>query len=214
VLDIGTGTGVIPRNMYKYGARFTGADISKNQIAHAKRLSKEAGMDISYTVAPAEALDFPDNSFDVITACQCYIYFDKDVIFPKLHALLKDGGRFCMLSMIWLIEESKIARESEKIVLKHNPDWSDHSLTRFTDELDYRAKGLFEVEESIAYDLPVTFTRESWHGRLKACRGIGASSLSANEIAAFESEHLEYLKSVPESFEILHYATAFILKKV
>lgn len=30
VLDIGTGTGVIPRNMYHYGARFTGTNISEN----------------------------------------------------------------------------------------------------------------------------------------------------------------------------------------
>lgn len=27
ILDLGTGTGVLPRNMYKYGAKFTGADI-------------------------------------------------------------------------------------------------------------------------------------------------------------------------------------------
>lgn len=37
VLDIGTGTGVLPRNMYAYGADWTGADISENQIAYAKR---------------------------------------------------------------------------------------------------------------------------------------------------------------------------------
>lgn len=41
VLDIGTGTGVIPRNMYHYGARFTGTDISENQIAQAKMLADE-----------------------------------------------------------------------------------------------------------------------------------------------------------------------------
>ena len=28
VLDIGTGTGVLPRNMYPYGAKWTGTDIS------------------------------------------------------------------------------------------------------------------------------------------------------------------------------------------
>ena len=27
VLDLGTGTGVLPRNMYKYGASFVGVDI-------------------------------------------------------------------------------------------------------------------------------------------------------------------------------------------
>ena len=40
VLDIGTGTGVLPRNMYQYGAKWTAADISENQIKQAKILSK------------------------------------------------------------------------------------------------------------------------------------------------------------------------------
>ena len=32
VLDIGTGTGVLPRNMYKYGAEWIGTDISAEHI--------------------------------------------------------------------------------------------------------------------------------------------------------------------------------------
>lgn len=38
VLDIGTGTGVLPRNMYQYGATWTGIDISENQIMQAKKI--------------------------------------------------------------------------------------------------------------------------------------------------------------------------------
>lgn len=44
VLDVGTGTGVLPRNMYKYGAEWTAADLSENQIEQAKLMSD--GMDI------------------------------------------------------------------------------------------------------------------------------------------------------------------------
>lgn len=40
VLDIGTGTGVLPRNMYQYGAKWTATDISENQIEQATLLSK------------------------------------------------------------------------------------------------------------------------------------------------------------------------------
>ena len=58
VLDVGTGTGVLPRNMYTYGAKWTATDISPEQIAQAKRLSQEAGMNISYYAAPAEKLGF------------------------------------------------------------------------------------------------------------------------------------------------------------
>ena len=54
VLDLGTGTGVLPRNMYKFGAKWTGTDISPEQIEQAKRLTSEAGMDIDYKVVSAE----------------------------------------------------------------------------------------------------------------------------------------------------------------
>ena len=41
VVDLGTGTGVLPRNMYQYGADWIGVDISENQIKQAKYLSEK-----------------------------------------------------------------------------------------------------------------------------------------------------------------------------
>ena len=91
---------MIPRNMYSYGAKWTGADISENQILYAGKLSKSAGMDIDYIVASAEEIDFPDRTFDVVTACQCFMYFDKSIVLPKLHQMLKDHGHFAILFMV------------------------------------------------------------------------------------------------------------------
>ena len=62
-------------------------------------------------------------------------------------------------------------------------------------------------------DLDVPFTRESWNGRIKACRGIGAS-LPPEEIAAWETEHLQLLGQLaPEYFTIRHYAALAELTK-
>jgi len=213
VLDLGTGTGVLPRNLYKYGAEFFGADISENQIEQARRLSDEAGLNISYVVSPAETVDFPDKHFDVITACQCFIYFDKTVIAEKLHRLLKDGGHFCKLSMIWLPEESEVAQKSEELVLKYNPNWTGAGFKRTVPKLHECMSGLFEVENTAAFDVNVPFTRESWHGRMVACRGIGASSLTPTQIKAFEEEHITYLKSVPEVFDIPHFVEMVNMRK-
>lgn len=210
VLDIGTGTGVIPRNMYKYGAKFTGADISENQIKYAKQLSK--GLDIEYIVSSAENLDFPDNSFDVVTACQCFMYFDKKTVLPKINKMLKEEGHFLILFMAWLPFESEIAKHSEDLVLRYNPDWSGGGMTRYELKEPEWIKGLFEVANAITFDTEVEFTRESWNGRMKACRGIDAS-LPPEKIAEFEKEHLEYLATVPEKFNIPHYATILDLKK-
>jgi hypothetical protein len=48
---------------------------------------------------------------------------------------------------------------------------------------------------------------------MRACRVIGASSLSPEELIAFEKEHAAYLSGVPEKFNILHYASVLVLRK-
>ena len=76
VLDLGTGTGVLPRNMYTYGANWTGTDISQQQIEEAKALARQMNQNISYFCVSAEDISFTSHTFDVITACQCFWYFD------------------------------------------------------------------------------------------------------------------------------------------
>ena len=185
VLDIGTGTGVIPRNMACYGANWTGTDISENQIKQAKLLSED--MNIDYHVIPAEKINFPDSSFDVITACQCFWYFDHF--------------------------EDKIANASEKLVLKYNPEWSGGRETMHPIFIPECYSENFELVFHEEYQLNVHFTRESWNGRMKACRGVGAS-LSEQDIASWEKEHMNLLSEIAsDEFDILHYAATAELKR-
>ena len=213
VLDLGTGTGVLPRNMYKYGADWTGTDISAEQIEQAKRLSEAAGMDIKYLAVPSEDLSFPKESFDVITACQCFWYFDHEKVMPKLAEMLKPGGKLLILYMAWLPFEDKIAGESERIVLKYSPNWTGKGEKRKPIDIPQIAYRYFDLADREEYDVKVPFTRESWHGRMKACRGVGAS-LSGNELSKWESEHMKMLtEKAPEEFEVLHHAALAVLSK-
>ena len=71
----------------------------------------------------------------------------------------------------------------------------------------------FELVYHEEFTLSVPFTRESWNGRMKACRGIGAS-LSEEEIEKWEQEHRALLERIaPNEFDILHYGTLVELKK-
>jgi len=212
VLDLGTGTGVLLMNMYPYGAEFVGTDISENQIIQAKELAARRNMEITFEVASAEEVDYPENSFDVITACQCYFYFNHEAVMPKLARLLKHNGKYVILYMAWLPYEDKIAGESEKLILKYNPEWSGNGETRHPIRIPECAKDYFDVVYSEEYDLNVPFSRESWNGRMKACRGVGAS-LSEKNVEKWEKEHRELLyKIAPEKFNVLHYAAIALLK--
>ena len=213
VLDIGTGTGVLPRNMYKYGAKWTGTDISPEQIEQAKILADDSKLKIDFQAVPTEQLDFTGETFDVITACQCFWYFDHEKVMPELARLLKSDGKMLILYMAWLPYEDRIAGASEELVLKYSPKWSGAGETRHPIWIPDIAYEYFEMEDHEEYDLMVSFTKESWHGRMRACRGVGAS-LSETELAGWDKEHRELLDRIaPEQFEVLHYAALTVLRK-
>jgi len=213
VLDLGTGTGVLPRNLYKYGAKWTGTDISPEQIEQARRLASDAKMDIDFQVAATEQIDFPRNSFDVITACQCFWYFDYEKVIPSLAEILKNGGKLLILYMAWLPLEDPIAGKSEELVLKYSPNWSGARETRKPIHIPKIAYDYFQLEDHEEYDLDVPFTRETWHGRMRSCRGVGAS-LSEEKLARWDTEHRELLARIaPDRFSIRHYAALSLLRK-
>ena len=206
-LDLGTGTGVLPRNMYHYGAKWTGTDISCGQVEKAKLLAAERGQDINFFSAPAENTGLPDGAFDVITACQCFFYFDKEKVLPEIARMLEPGGHFLILFMAWLPGECEIAARSEELVLRHNPLWSGGGMKRIKYSVPEWSKELFLCENIITYDLNVPFTRQSWHGRMLACRGTGAS-MDAEAMSAFVREHAAMLEKIaPETFDIPHFAS-------
>lgn len=206
VLDLGTGTGVLPRNLYPYGAKWTGIDISQQQINQAKKLAGQAHLNLDFMAVSAEDMEFPEHSFDVITACQCFWYFDHEIIAPKLAQLLKPDGRLLLLYMAWLSFEDQIAGASERLVLKYHPNWTGAGETRKRIPIPEAIKLYFDLVYHEEYDVKIPFTRETWHGRMRACRGIGAS-LHESELRQWDQEHKKLLLELaPDEFEVLHYA--------
>ncbi len=205
-LDLGTGTGVLPENLYNPNAEISAADISEQQIAFAKDKAEKNGHNINYYCLPAENTGFPDSSFDCITAAQCFFYFDRDKMRVEINRMLKPGGKFIKLFMGW-DENDPVALESQNLVLKLNKGW-ESAKSALEDINDNLFPG--KVSESFYADLP--FTRESWHGRMCACRGTLAS-MNSETFALWEKEHIKMLERFPKEFSVRHiiYITHFIV---
>ena len=91
------------------------------------------------------------------------------------------------------------------MVLRYNPKWSGAGETKHPILIPNSIYEYFEMVSHEEYTIKVPFTKETWNGRMKACRGIG-ESLSTNGLAGWKKEHLSLLdKIAPENFEILHY---------
>lgn len=127
--------------------------------------------------------------------------------------MLKSNGRLLVLCMEWLPFEDKIAGMSENLVLRYSPDWSGAGETMHPIEIPACYKEKFELVHHEEWKLKAHFTRESWNGRMKACRGIGAS-LTPEEIENWERKHLRMLReNAPEEFDVLHFAAMAELRK-
>ena len=194
-LDLGTGTGVIPRGMAKYGADIIATDIAKEQIEEAVLLSKDFD-NIKYEVKSAEEIDYAENAFDAITACQCFWYFEPNIIVPKIKSMLKPGGIFLKVYMGYMKEE-QITQDSNSLVKSINGKWNGASASIKDLTTQYFDKPKMDT---IVVDLP--FTRETWHGRMMASRGV-MESMDVNKIAQFDREHMAMLKNkYPEEFTV------------
>lgn len=66
ILDMGTGTGRAAIALARRGARVTGVDASKAMLSVARKRAADAELSIEFAEGDAQALAFPDRSFDAV----------------------------------------------------------------------------------------------------------------------------------------------------
>jgi ubiquinone/menaquinone biosynthesis C-methylase UbiE len=100
VLEVAIGTG---RNLHLYpdDVRLTGIDLSPGMLAIARQRATEQGRAVELREADAQALPFPDASFDTVvcTLALCGIPDDRAAI-AEMRRVLKPGGTLLLLDHI------------------------------------------------------------------------------------------------------------------
>ncbi len=97
-IELGCGTGYVSAWVARAGAEVVGVDVSEAQLATARRLADEHGVDLVLHHGSAEAVPEPDGSFDfAISEYGAAIWCDPDVWIREAHRLLRPGGRLRFL---------------------------------------------------------------------------------------------------------------------
>ncbi len=100
VLEIGIGTG---RNLphYRNDVRLTGVELSPAMLEIARARARELGREVDLRVGDAQALGFPDQSFDsvVCTLSLCTIPDDRAAV-AEMRRVLRPGGRLLLLEHV------------------------------------------------------------------------------------------------------------------
>lgn len=142
-LELGCGTGYVSAWMTRRGARVTGIDNSPKQLETARRLQTEHGLEFPLVLGAAEALPFPDRSFDfALSEYGAVLWADPDRWLPEAARVLRPGGRLHVLTNSILIHltlpEDPDAPAGEQL---QRPLWGPAAIT-------------WAGETSVEYHLP------------------------------------------------------------
>lgn len=195
VLDVGTGAGTVARGLARIGAIVTGIDPSTSLMAEAEKLGAAEGVSVTYREGRAEALPFADWAFDIVTAGQCWHWFDRPRAASEAMRVLKPGGSLAIAHFDWLPLPGNVVAATEAMILAANPAWKmsggvgvyPHWLT------DMGRAGFTDIETR-SFDVMQPYSHEAWRGRIRASAGVKAS-LDADAVARFDAAHADMLRA-------------------
>ena len=162
-IELGCGTAYVSAWMARRGARVVGIDNSEAQLATARRLQRQHGLDFPLLHGNAEEVPLPDASFDfAISEYGACLWADPARWIPEAARLLRPGGRLVFLVNSFLMalctpdEEGvaatdRLRRAGVRVVPPRVPRRLGRRIPPFAWRMDTTAcaTAQFEIEELI-----------------------------------------------------------------
>ena len=209
ILDLGAGTGALAIPFAKRGAKVVALDASAGQLEELRNKAVKEGLDVRTLHARAEETGLASGEFDVVTASMCWEYFDQDAVRREVRRLLKPGGLLLVSSLLWAPDDP-IAKATDELLSRYNPNASRGSRDRFYIPVPAWCEPPFKLRGYLTWREPLPFTAESWRGRIRASKWIGAA-LPPGQVEAFDQDHARLLDHIvtdgfiaPGTFGIQH----------
>ncbi len=170
-IELGCGTGYVSAWLARRGAHPVGIDNSEAQLATARRLQAEHGLEFPLLHGNAEHVPYPDASFDLaISEYGASIWADPYRWVPEASRLLRPGGRLIFLIngtiLVLAMQETDDVPADERLRRPyfglHRLEWPDDDSVNFAlgygDWIRLLRTNDFEVEDLVELQAPVDAT--------------------------------------------------------
>lgn len=211
VLDVGCGHGSDVFDMAeKVGSagRLVGLDVSEVMIAEARRRARNLPVSITFEVGEAQALPFPDGTFDVCRAERLMGYVpDAERALAEMVRVTRPGGRVLVFDFDWdtLIIDHPDKQTTRTIALAYSDSmrngWIGRQLPRLFKQQHLQVLSLDPVQIFVHYALAEFFL------------GSHLTLLQTNGVLSAERAKLwwKYIQQADEHGTLLISFTTFII---
>jgi SAM-dependent methyltransferase len=177
VVELGCGTAYMSAWLARRGARVVGVDPTPAQLATARRLQGETGIEFTLVEAFGEDVPLPDESFDlVVSEHGAATWADPYRWIPEAARLLRPGGRLVYLQGTALAtmcypDQGAIANELQRPYFgMHRLHWPGEESVEFQlthgDEIRLLRDSGFEVERLVEVQAPADAKRHEYYSDL------------------------------------------------
>jgi SAM-dependent methyltransferase len=195
VADLGTGTGSLARLFARAGCEVVGVDISAALLDQARELDRQDGVQIRYVEAQAERTGLPSHKFDLVSAGQCWHWFDRPAAAREVARLLVGGGAVVIAHLDWLACRGNVVDATQELIVRYTPAGDPaHGAWRFARGTGVYPQWLSDLQsagfssiETFSFDLAIRYSHEDWVGRVRASAPIGGA-LDSDGVQAFSDE--------------------------
>jgi SAM-dependent methyltransferase len=202
IVDFGTGTGTLARGFASRGCKVAGIDPDPRMLSEARKLDAQKNVSVRYVQATAENTGLDDLTADVVTAGQCWHWFDRSLATKEALRILTHDGKLVIAHFDWLPLAGNVVEATERLIEKHNPQWNLGGGRGIHPEWlpGLSEAGLRNIE-TFSYDIDSPYTPTAWRGRIRASAGVTA--LPPEEVRNFDNA-LAKMLSDQYPYEILN----------
>lgn len=137
VLDVACGTGDMAVSLVERGCTVTGVDISEEMLA----IARQKAPIVTFMIADAEHLPFPDASFDAVTCAfgvRNFVHLEQGL--HEMLRVLKPGGRMVILELA--TPDSSLIRPFYNLYTRHVIPWLGQRLAGSREAYTYLPRSI------------------------------------------------------------------------
>jgi SAM-dependent methyltransferase len=216
VVDLGSGTGILSRDLAQRGANVIGIEPSGALIEQAEEMDHAARLSIQYVQESAENFQL-NRTIPIFAALRAWHWFDRDQVLRNIRSHMGENGRLIITHAVFT-PDSEVAQltfrvlSDNQVELKPAGSLADTKERRtgfpanWFEEWDRHG---FHVAAEWQHDYSLSYTHEAWCGKIRSVSWLAGMEQARR--SRISEELMEELRSLKPELIVPHRYSVAVL---